>query len=310
MKGKKVLVTGGAGFIGSNLARSLSSDNEVMVLDDLSTGDLNNLEGVDHTFINADIRTVKTIPGGIDIVFHLAAYISVPGSVLEPARNDAINIIGTQNVLSAAKDAGVEKLVFASSAAVYGDVPEDQLPITEDMELRPASPYAGSKMTAEDYCSLYYNMFGLRTTVLRIFNGYGPRQNPDSPYAAAIPAFIKRVVAGEPPTIFGDGEQTRDFVFVGDIARAFELAAERKEADGQVINIASGSKTSVNRLVQDICRLAGVDLEPVHEEPRPGDIRHSVASVERAKKLLGWEATTPLSKGLKATMDWSKETGR
>jgi nucleoside-diphosphate-sugar epimerase len=189
-------------------------------------------------------------------------------------------------------------------------VPEDQLPITEETELRPASPYAGSKMTAEDYCSLYYNMFGLRTTVLRIFNGYGPRQNPDSPYAAAIPAFIKRVVAGKPPTIFGDGEQTRDFVFVGDVAKAFELAAERKEADGQVINIASGSKTSVNRLVQDICGLAGMDLEPVHEEPRPGDIRHSVASVERAKELLGWEATTPLSEGLKATMDWFKASGQ
>lgn len=304
MKGKKVLVTGGAGFIGSNIVHYLSSSNEVVVLDDFSTGKKENLEGFDGTIMNGDIRHLKNIPKDLDYALHLAAFVSVPGSVLDPDKNASINMLGTQNLLTVAKDSGLEKVVFASSAAVYGDVPEDQLPVTEDMDLRPASPYAGSKMTAEDTCMMYNDMFDLRVTALRPFNVYGPRQDPRSEYAAVIPAFIEKVMNDEPPVIYGDGEQTRDFVFVEDVARAFERAAETKESDGKRINVASGKAISMNELARTIIELAGKDLGPVHEDPRPGDIKHSVASVEEAKRILDWEARTPLTDGLKATIDW------
>jgi UDP-glucose 4-epimerase len=304
MKGKRVLITGGAGFIGSNLAHHLSKDNEVLVLDDLSTGKMENLEGFKGEFIKQDILKLEALPPGIDYLFHFAAYISVPGSVLEPEKNDAINILGTQTVLAAAKAAGVKKLLFASSAAVYGDVPEKELPVLEDRNLRPASPYAGSKMTAEDYCLTYNEMFGLPTTVLRMFNVYGPRQDPKSQYAAVIPAFITRALKGQRPVIYGDGCQTRDFVFVEDVARAFELAAENDRSDGQVINIASGKGTTVKELAQGVARAAKRKLEPNYKAPRPGDIRHSVASVVKAKKILGWETKMSLSEGLARTLQY------
>jgi UDP-glucose 4-epimerase len=298
MEGRRVLITGGAGFIGSNLAHYLSKRNEVIVIDDMSTGRMENLKGFDGEIIKEDVTELTDLPKGMDFIFHLAAYISVPGSVLEPERNDNINILGTQNILVTSKKAGVKKLVFASSAAVYGDVPETGLPITEGRVLMPASPYAGSKMTAEDYCLAYNDMFGLRTTVLRMFNVYGPRQDPNSQYASVIPAFIKKVSEGQRPIIYGDGTQTRDFVYVGDVVRAFELAAENKGSDGQVMNIASGKGTSIKELSREVVKAAGKRLEPVLKNPRPGDVKHSVASVEKAKKILGWDARVPLSEGL------------
>jgi len=300
MENKRILITGGAGFIGSNLAHHLSQRNEVIVLDDLSTGKMANLDGAKVRFIEGDIRTVPSIPE-VDFVLHLAAYISVPGSVLEPEKNDSINILGTQNILAMAKASGVKKLVFASSAAVYGDVAETELPVVEDRPLMPASPYAGSKMTAEDYCLTYNEMFGLRTTVLRMFNVYGPRQDPNSQYAAVIPAFIRRAIKGQRPIIYGDGTQTRDFIYVGDVARAFELAALTNKSDGQVINIASGQGTSVRALAQEVAKAAQKKLEPMFEDPRSGDIKHSVASASKAKRLLGWDTNVSLSKGLKLT---------
>lgn len=304
MEGKRVLVTGGAGFIGSNLALALAERNEVTVIDNLSTGRLENLGPLGKAVERADVRHLKAIPRDIDYVFHLAAFVSVPGSVLEPEVNDAVNVFGTQNVLSAAKEAGVEKVVFASSAAVYGEVPEDQLPVTEDMDLRPASPYAGAKMTAEDYCQLYNDMFGLRATSLRLFNVYGPRQDPGSDYAAVVPAFIGRLLDGKSPIIYGDGGQTRDLVFVDDVVAAFEAAAGSEASDGRAINVATGKGMSINELATAIVRAAGVDLEPVYEGPRPGDIRHSVASVDKAKKLLGWEAKVTLEEGIRLTYEW------
>jgi UDP-glucose 4-epimerase len=311
MEGKRVLITGGAGFIGSNLAHHLSQRNEVVVIDDLSTGKMANLAGFKGQFIKEDIRKLAKLPEGIDYVFHLAAYISVPGSVLEPEKNDDINIAGTEKVLAASRNAGVKKLIFASSAAVYGDVPEKELPVTEDLALRPASPYAGSKMTAEDYCLAYNDMFGLGATVLRMFNVYGPRQDPGSQYAAVVPAFVNKVMKGQRPVIYGDGGQTRDFVFVGDVARAFELAAENKGSDGQVINIASGKGTSIKALASEVARAAGKRLEPIFKPPRPGDVRHSVASVAKAKEVLGWDARIPLSKGLGTVLaHLAKATGK
>jgi len=309
MKGKRVLITGGAGFIGSNLVHHLSKENEVIVLDDRSTGKMENLKGFKGRFIQQDIRKLEALPPGIDYLFHFAAYISVPGSVLEPEKNDSINILGTQTVLAAAKAAGVKKFLFASSAAVYGDVPETELPVQEDRDLRPASPYAGSKMTAEDYCLTYNDIFGLPTTVLRMFNVYGPRQDPKSQYAAVIPAFITRALKGQRPVIYGDGCQTRDFVFVGDVARAFEIAAENDRSDGQVINIASGKGTTVKELAQGVARAAKKKLEPTFKDPRPGDIRHSVASVEKAKKILRWETKVTLSEGLTKTVQYLASEG-
>jgi UDP-glucose 4-epimerase len=298
MEGRRVLITGGAGFIGSNLVHHLCKKNKVIVIDNLSTGRMENLKGFDGEIIKEDVTELTDLPKGMDYVFHLAAYISVPGSVLEPEKNDSINILGTQNILVTAKKAGVKKLVFASSAAVYGDVPETGLPIAESRALMPASPYAGSKMTAEDYCLAYNDMFGLRTTVLRMFNVYGPRQDPNSQYASVIPAFIKRVSEGQRPIIYGDGTQTRDFVYVGDVVRAFELAAEDKGSDGHVLNIASGKGTSIKDLSREVVKAAGKRLEPVLKEPRQGDVKHSVASVDKAKKILGWAAGVPLSEGL------------
>jgi len=304
MKGKRVLITGGAGFIGSNLVHHLSKNNEVIVLDDLSTGKTMNLEGFKGKLIQQDIRKLEVLPPDIDYVFHFAAYISVPGSVLEPEKNDSINILGTQTVLAAAKAAGVKKLLFASSAAVYGDVPEAELPVIEDRELRPASPYAGSKMTAEDYCLTYNEMFGLPTTVLRMFNVYGPRQDPKSQYAAVIPAFIARTLKGQRPIIYGDGSQTRDFVYVEDVARAFAKAAEEKRSDGQVINIASGKGISIKELAKGVAKAVNKKLEPVYKDPRPGDILHSVASVVKAKRILGWKTKVTLTEGLARTAEY------
>jgi UDP-glucose 4-epimerase len=308
MKGKRILVTGGAGFIGSNVVHHLSKNNEVIVLDNLSTGKMENLKGFKGRLIEQDIREIDSLPPDIDYVFHFAAYISVPGSVLEPEKNDSINILGTQTVLAASKASGVKKLLFASSAAVYGDVPEKELPVKEDLELRPASPYAGSKMTAEDYCLTYNEMFGLPTTVLRMFNVYGPRQDPKSQYAAVIPAFISRALKGQRPIIYGDGAQTRDFVFVEDVARAFEIAAEKKKSNGQVINIASGKGTTVKQLAQGVAKAIKKKLEPVYKDPRPGDIRHSVAFVLKAKKILGWETKISLTEGLTKTADYFSAT--
>jgi UDP-glucose 4-epimerase len=283
MKHRKVVVTGGFGFIGSHLAERLIRDNEVTVVDDSSTGRLDNVrhllpEGL--VLAEGDIATLDLakIFEGKDYVFHLAALPSVPRSISDPMRTHQANLTGTLNVLIAARDAGIKKVVFASSSSVYGDTPT--LPKSEDMSLNPKSPYAVTKAAGEMYCQVFEKIYGMKTVSLRFFNVFGPRQDPGSPYAAVIPLFIRAVMDGKPPVVFGDGEQSRDFTFVGDVVDACLKACE-SDTTG-VFNVACGRSITINRLVALINELLGKDIRPVYEPPRPGDIRHSLADISRA----------------------------
>jgi UDP-glucose 4-epimerase len=300
----KAVVTGGAGFIGSNLAEELANrGTEVIILDDLATGKVENITDLPKS---AQVRFVKgsvtdqelltDIFNDVDCVFHQAAIPSVQRSVENPLITNEVNVNGTLNVLFAAKECGVEKVVYASSSSVYGDTPE--LPKREDMKPNPKSPYAVSKLTGEQYCAVFGDVYGLKTVCLRYFNVYGPKQDPTSEYSAVIPRFITRVLANQPPIIYGDGTQTRDFTFVKDVVHANILASERGEG---VFNIASGSRISVNELADIIIRMIDKDLKPVYTEPRKGDIKHSLADVSLAKEKLGYECEYGLEKGLKET---------
>jgi UDP-glucose 4-epimerase len=320
MQGKRVVVTGGAGFIGSNLADMLiENGNSVTVLDNLSTGKLSNISNLIKSkkikFIKGDIcnlGTVKKAFNGAEYVFHLAADISVPGSVENPAKTNKINIEGILNVLLAARDASVKKVVFSSSAAVYGNNPA--LPKREDMTPEPESPYAISKITGEYYCAAFSKLYGLKTASLRYFNVYGPRQDPNSQYAAAVPKFIDCALSGKPITIFGDGEQTRDFIFVKDVARANILAAE-SEATG-TFNIAGGKSITINALAQEITKIAGnlsitptflrkiAGKVPINYAPsRPGDVRHSCASIQKTKEAFGFCPKWTKARGMRETIE-------
>jgi len=302
---RKVVVTGGAGFIGSHLAEELVNRGyHVVILDDLSTGKRENIEallkGEDVKFIQGSITDLRLLQGlfqNVDYVFHQAAIPSVPRSIENPTTSHEANITGTLNVLLAARDNGVGKVIYASSCAIYGNT--QTLPIREDAPPHPLSPYAVTKLAGEYYCQVFHQVYGLPTVCLRYFNVYGPRQDPDSQYAAVIPRFISRALKGEPPIIYGDGEQTRDFTFVKDVVEANILMAE-SEATG-IFNFASGESVSINRLAEVIIEFSGNALGPTHEAPRPGDIRHSLADISRAKSF-GYGLKWSLEEGLKETV--------
>jgi len=308
----RVLVTGGGGFIGSHLVdRLLGEGFEVVVLDDFSSGRVENLKhhfGRDgFVFVRGDVRdrdVVGRVVEGVDVVFHLAALVSVPVSVEDPVLVEDVNVGGTLNVLKACVDAGVKRFVFAGSCAVYGE--GCGVPRCEDDVLDPISPYGVSKLAGEFYCRVFYRVYGLETVVLRYFNVYGPRQ-VYGPYSGVISIFISRLLEGKPPVIFGDGSQVRDFVYVKDVVEANFLAMFSKNAVGGVFNVGSGRCTSINELAGLLIELMGVDVEPVYSDPRPGDIRYSCADIGRARKVLGFEPRVDLRDGLLETIVWFKE---
>jgi len=296
------LITGGAGFIGSHLGEALVERGErVRVLDDFSTGRLENLAAVaDHIKVLegnvADPEIVARAVAGCDYVFHLAAIASVQASLEDPQRTHQVNVGGTLNVLEAARQAGVRRVVFISSAAVYGD--HTTLPLREELLPRPLSPYAVHKGTGEMYCHAYYASWGVPSVALRFFNVYGPRQDPASPYSGVISIFAARLSGGQRPLIYGDGEQTRDFVYVADVVRAVLLACEREAAVGGVFNIAGGKQTSVRQLAAELNQVLDRRLTPVFAAARTGDVRFSQGDVRRAREVLGWEAQISLREGL------------
>jgi len=302
---KRAVVTGGAGFIGSHIADGLvKQGHQVVILDDLSTGNKENIAALlkqsNVEFIEGsivDLSLLNKLVRGVDYVFHLAAIPSVPRSIKNPQASHEANITGTLNVLLAARDTGVKKVIYTSSCAVYGDA--SALPIKEETRPNPQSPYAVTKLAGEYYCQVFHQVYGLPTVCLRYFNVYGPRQDPDSQYAAVIPRFIQRVIDDKPPIIFGDGEQTRDFTFIIDVVEANILAAE-SEATG-VFNIGRGQSISITRLAELIIELTGINLKCVHEEPRQGDIIHSLADISRARSF-GYEPSYNLEEGLRKTI--------
>ncbi len=303
----KYLVTGGAGFIGSNIVdRLVSAGEEVRVLDDFSTGKRENIEhNLDKIeFIEGsitDFEVVKEAVEGIDYVLHQAALPSVPRSVADPITSNRANIDGTLNVLVAARDAGVKRVVFAASSSAYGDTP--RLPKSEDMPPNPLSPYALTKLAGEQYCTIFYKIYGLETVSLRYFNVFGPRQDPSSQYAAVVPKFIEKMLAGEKPIIYGDGHQTRDFTYVSNNVEANLLACTAPNVGGEVINIACGESYSLLELVNCINKILGTSIEPIFEPERPGDVKHSLADITKAEKLLGFKPLVGFEEGLKAVIN-------
>jgi UDP-glucose 4-epimerase len=303
MKSKKVIVTGGAGFIGANLAKELAADNSVTIIDNLSTGKKGNIADLPQGKIEfvegsiGDISLLKRLFRNVDFVFHQAAISSVHISIENPLATNEANITGTLNVLLAARDSDVKKVIYASSAAVYGDTPT--LPQREEMMLNPQSPYAVTKLVGEYYCQVFQAVYGLPTISLRYFNIYGPKQDPNSEYSAVIPRFIKRFSEGKTPIIFGDGEQTRDFVFVSDVVRANILAAE-SDATG-IFNIGQGQSTTINEIAELITRIMNKDPGVIYEEARVGDIRHSLADISKAG-LFGYQPQYNLEQGLRETI--------
>lgn len=301
---KKYLVTGGAGFIGSTIVRALLEQGDfVRILDNFSTGKRENVEGLKVEMLEGDLRdpvAVAEAVKGIDVIFHEAAFVSVPQSMDDPLPCFEINQRGTEILLEVARKADVKRVVLASSAAVYGDL--EQMPLEEHFPLRPLSPYAVSKRVDELYAELYTRSFGLDVVALRYFNVYGPRQRPDSMYAAAVPIFARRLLDGKSITIYGDGGQTRDLVYVGDVVRANLLASEHPDAPGQVFNICTGDEIRVIDLVEVLMDLFPNAPAPEFAPPRAGDIYRSVGSPAKAEKILGFKAQTSLEEGLKAVV--------
>ncbi|MCH8274419.1 MAG: SDR family oxidoreductase [Armatimonadetes bacterium] len=304
--GRRALVTGGGGFIGSHLTQALlAREWKVCVLDDLSTGLRENLrEGPEFCFVQGSILDkpkVEAAMSGADAVFHLAAAVSVPLSVENPDESFAANASGTLNVLEAARKCGVKRFVYSSSAAVYGERPES--PKTEDLAPMPVSPYAAGKLAGEHLVSAYAHSFGMEAVSLRYFNVFGPRQRPDTQYAAVVPAFISRLLAGRPLIVYGDGEQTRDFTYVENVVEANLLAAEASGVSGAVMNCASGQEVSVNRLIEELSQITGRRPEVTHEPRRAGDVRHSVASTKLAERILGFKPGVTWQEGLRLTVE-------
>jgi UDP-glucose 4-epimerase len=311
----KYLVTGAAGFIGSNLVNALvSRGDRVRGLDNLSTGHwglvkrlVTDASAVE--LVTADIRDAVAVTRameGIEVVFHEAALGSVPRSVENPAESDEVNVHGTVVVLDAARRAGVRRIIFAASSAAYGDTPT--LPKREDMPPGPLSPYAVSKVSGEQYFRVFASLYGIETLSLRYFNVFGPNQLPEGPYAAAIPRFVRAALAGEPITIYGDGEHTRDFCFIANVVNANLLAAATpRKLSGEVVNIAGGRRISLNDLVKEIGRVLGKPLDIRYTDPRPGDVRHSLADITRAHELLGYEPTVTWENGIPPTIEFMRK---
>ena len=304
------LVTGGAGFIGSNLtAALLAAGHRVRVLDNFLTGKRENLAGLAQRhgaafdLLEGDLRdldAVRRAAEGVVYVLHQGALPSVPRSVADPVLSNGINVGGTVNLLIAARDAGVRRVVFAASSSAYGDTPE--LPKRESMTPNPKSPYAAQKLAGEHYMRIFFEVYGLETVSLRYFNVFGPRQDPTSMYAAVIPRFITSVLSGEPPTVYGDGGQTRDFTYIDNVVRANLLACEApKAACGKVFNIACGERISLLSILEIVYGLAGRRVLPRFEPPRPGDVRDSLADITLAKELLGFDPKVFFSEGLSRT---------
>lgn len=305
----KYLVTGGAGFIGSNIVEELLKRGEkVRVLDNFSTGrrvNLNKFAG-DIELIEGDIRSLSTVyraVDGVDFILHQAALPSVPRSILDPVTTNEVNITGTLNVLIAARDRGVKRVVFASSSSVYGNDPRQ--PKHEDMRPRPMSPYAISKLAGEVYCSVFTELYNLETVILRYFNIFGPRQDPNSQYSAVIPKFIELISKNKRPTIYGDGNQTRDFTFVENIVFANLKACETERLpEEKTFNCACGKQVSIEELVVALNRILDRDIKPIFTDPRPGDVIHSYADVSRAVHHLQYNPFVGFHEGLKRTTEW------
>ncbi len=312
--GTVALVTGGGGFIGSHLVRRLLRDGQtVRVLDNFATGRRANLEEVidDVELIEGDLQSYERVHNavrGCDLVFHVGALPSVPRSIQDPLTSNATNVVGTLNVLLAARDEGVRRVVYSSSSSLYGASAE--LPKREEMPTLPIAPYAVSKLAAEGYCRAFHHVYGLETVALRYFNVFGPGQDPQSQYAAVIPNFIVAALEGRRPVVHGDGEQSRDFTFVDNAVDANLLAASAAGAAGQAFNIACGERTSLNEIIARLSALAGREIEPVNTDPRPGDVRHSLADISRAREILGYEPAVDFEEGLRRTYLDYEESSR
>ena len=299
------LVTGGAGFIGSHITRTLlEMGNKVRVFDNFSSGKRENLEGLDAEVIEGDLRDSSSIEKavrGMDIIFHEAAFVSVAESMEKPQECFDVNVTGTSILFEAARKAGVKRIVFATSAAVYGD--SEDYPLTEESPLRPLSPYAVSKRVDEMYGELFTNQFGLEVVALRYFNVYGPRQRPDSMYAAAVPIFIRRMLDDKPITIYGDGGQTRDLVNVRDVVMANILASEHPSAPGQVFNVCTGVETKLLDLLDILYEIFPDAPKHIHAEPRAGDIYRSIGTPKKIVDMLGFKPQVTLAEGLKEAVE-------
>lgn len=314
------LVTGGAGFIGSNIVEELLRRNQnVRILDNFSTGKRENISHVKDILggenkknleklevVEGDIRSyhiVREAIEGVDFILHQAALPSVPRSVKDPLTSNEVNVVGTLNILNAAKETKVKRIVYASSSSVYGDL--EVLPKTEDMLPRPLSPYAVSKLAGEKYCQVFTSLYGLETIGLRYFNVFGPRQDPNSQYSAVIPKFIKIIKEGKSPTVFGDGEQSRDFTYVSNVVEANLLACKKNTEDlsGEIFNAAFGKRITINELVNSINDILKTNIQPNYNEPRPGDVKHSLSNIGKIRQLLDYEPKVDFYEGLKRVIN-------
>jgi len=308
---EKFLVTGGAGFIGSNICKKLVSDGcFVRVVDNFLTGKKSNLKDfIDNIeFIEADMgdeQVARTAMKDVDVVLHQGALPSVPRSVDDPAATHKHCVDATFTLLLAARDAGIKRFVFASSSSAYGDTPT--LPKVETMLPQPLSPYAAGKLVGEYYCSVFYKVYDLETISLRYFNVFGPHQDPTSQYAAAIPAFVTAVLKDNQPTVFGDGLQSRDFTYVDNVVEANLLAALAGHTAGEVVNIACGQAVTVNETIDAINGIVGKNIKPVYTDPRPGDVKHSLADISAAENLIGFKPKVPFKQGLQFAIEWYRE---
>lgn len=308
----KYLVTGGAGFIGSNIvAELLSRGHQVRVLDNFATGRRENITSfLDKIeLFEGDIRSyhiVRDAVDSVDFILHQGALPSVPRSIKDPITSNEVNVAGTLNILNAAVDANVKRVVFASSSSIYGD--SERLPKQEDMTPNPLSPYAVSKLAGEKYCQVFARIYHLHTVALRYFNVFGPRQDPNSQYSAVIPKFIKAILNDRQPTIFGDGLQSRDFTFVENVVNANILATEADFPPGMAFNCACHERIDLNHLVDEINGALDQNIAPLYSDPRPGDVKHSFADIKRIKQHLGYEPDILFSKGIQKTIEWYRNS--